>query len=211
MKRILTYTIGFGIVASAFIGVNSTEAETRTSELDSKGVTISESSQPLLSVSPSSANRSDNENNYREKSYSFSLDPIFVNFDDDIVYKDEDFAKENVQHAFNILNDITDNGTDFSKVNGLYNNEDWAEFVEVMANLKYEGFEDSEILNDLNVAGALILQAEGHYDEPSFTYLYKVIADLHSGIEGEAVENKMTRTFENDSIDEVLDYMDTKK
>ena len=72
---------------------------------------------------------------------------------------------------------------------------DWETFVEDIARLKYDNFGKSEILNDLNNAGALILQAEVYDDQPSFQYLYKLISDLNAGIHDEHPSYGLSRAY----------------
>lgn|SRR5699024_9269396 len=209
-KRALPIALGIGIVLTGIVGVHATEAGTRTNVKTTNNETLSSSTIPTQYKTPEYMNRSDIENQFREKSYSFALGLGYVDFEDKVAYKDEKAAKERLKTALNFLEDLTGGGNDFTAVEGLQFNDEWSKFIEDIAILKYEDLAESEILNDLNVAGALILQSEGHYDEPSLRYLYQVISDLNSGVNGESVKYEVTKAFGDDSFEEIQQYLKSK-
>ncbi|PRS16518.1 hypothetical protein C6W27_08950 [Bacillus paralicheniformis] len=212
MKRIISVAIGATIL---FAGVCVVYAEgdeltTRSNVKTTDNETLHSSNIPLQKTTPRHENRSEVVNKFRETAYSFSLGFDYVDFEEEISYKDEESAKERLQSVTNYLNTLTDNGKDFSAAENLQRNDEWKKFVEDVARLKYEDFDKSEILNDLNVAGALILQAEMHKDKPSLQYLYETINDLNSVVQGNSDKNGITRTFGNDSFEEVQSYLKSK-
>ncbi|TRM10348.1 hypothetical protein FH966_00660 [Lentibacillus cibarius] len=214
MKRIIPTVTGAVLLFTGAIAVYAEESETnsttRTNVVNVDNEVLQSSEFPSKYESPKHKERSYVVNKFRETSYSFSLGLNYVDFEKDIAYKNEEATKERLQSVKNYLDKLTDNGNDFSAVNGLQRNDEWKEFVEDVAHLKYSGFDKSEILNDLNVVGALILQAEMHKDEPSLEFLYKTISDLNSIVQGTSDEYKITRTFGNDSFEEVQTYLKSK-
>jgi hypothetical protein len=93
----------------------------------------------------------------------------------------------------------------------LQHDDKWMEFVENIARLKYEEFDNSQILNDLDVAGALMLQVEGHYDETSLVFLYQIISDLYSGINNEADKFGVASVFgKEERFQQIHNYLQSK-
>ncbi|BBU40680.1 hypothetical protein APP_29720 [Aeribacillus pallidus] len=149
---------------------------------------------------------------FKNDSYSFALSLKYVDYEDKVAFKNEQTAKQRLKNVQKFLDELTDHGTSFHAVNNLEINDKWHKFVKDVAYLKYYGFDESEILNDLNVAGALILQAENYYDKPSLNYLYQIFTDLNSAIHGEKVKYNVTRTFSQESqFKKVSLYLDSKK
>ncbi|WP_018933275.1 hypothetical protein [Gracilibacillus lacisalsi] len=212
MKRIISVAIGATILLAGVCVVyaEGDELTTRSNVKTTDNETLQSSNIPLQKTTPRHENRSEVVNKFRETAYSFSLGFDYVDFEEEISYKDEETAKERLQSATNYLNTLTDNGKDFSAAENLQRNDEWKKFVKDVARLKYEDFDKSEILNDLNVAGALILQAEMHKDKPSLQYLYETINDLNSVVQGNSDKNENTRTFGNDAFEEVQSYLKSK-
>jgi hypothetical protein len=212
LKRIISVAIGATILLAGVCVVyaEGDELTTRSNVKTTDNETLQSSNIPLQKTTPRHENRSEVVNKFRETAYSFSLGFDYVDFEEEISYKDEETAKERLQSATNYLNTLTDNGKDFSAAENLQRNDEWKKFVKDVARLKYEDFDKSEILNDLNVAGALILQAEMHKDKPSLQYLYETINDLNSIVQGNSDKNEITRTFGNDSFEEVQSYLKSK-
>ncbi|MEH7353485.1 hypothetical protein V7150_07875 [Neobacillus drentensis] len=219
MKKTLPLILGVGLFGFGIFGLNGesgeskVEAKTRTNvyTVDGKNLFSSHLVQQIETPATTQKNNSENNANFKDESYSFSLDLEFVDFESNIEYKDEQAAKEHLQLVMNYLNDITKNGTDFSAAARLQNDSEWKKFVDNIANLKYNDFSRSEILNDLSIAGALILQVERHYDEPSLTFLYEVIYDLNSNVNGGESKFNVTRSFGNkENFPEVYKYLQSK-
>lgn len=217
MKKSLSFFLGVGLFVLGFFGlmvVNGeieSEAQTRTNVHTIDGKTLQSSVLELQKEAPAQSKNSEIEMKFKDESYSFSLGLQLFDFKNNVAYKDEQSTKDHLRLAMNYLNDLTMNGTDFSAAARLQNDSEWTEFVEDIASLKYNYFSKSEVLNDLNMAGALILQAERHYDEPSLRYLYEVIFDLDSSINGEADKFNVTRSFgKEEQFQEIYKYLQSK-
>ncbi|MGR6115016.1 hypothetical protein ACTHHL_00305 [Aeribacillus composti] len=160
----------------------------------------------------STAEEQDLSDIFKNDSYAFALSLQYVDYEDKVVFKNEQIAKQRLKNVQKYLDDLTDHGTSFHAVENLEINDKWQKLVEDVAYLKYYGFDESEILNDLNIAGALILQAENYYDKPSLSYLYQIFTDLNSAINGEKVKYNVTRTFSPESqFKRVSLYLASKK
>ena len=219
MKKTLPLILGVGLFSYGIFGLtvdsgeSKVEAKTRTNvyTVDGKNLFSSHPNQRIKTQATTQINNSQNRPNFKDESYSFSLDLEFVDFESNVEYKDEQAAKEHLHLVMNYLNEITKNGTDFSSATRMQNDSEWKKFVDNIANLKYDDFSQSEILNDLSIAGALILQVERHYDEPSLTFLYEVIYDLNSNVNGGESKFNVTRSFGNkENFPEVYKYLQSK-
>ncbi|PHA62846.1 hypothetical protein [Bacillus wiedmannii] len=195
MKNKIAIAAMSGILVTSLVGLKA-YADTRTNVQNPDGSVSTSVSETQYGTSKE-ATQSEIENKFLNDSYKFSMGPKYIEFDHKVDYKagEESSAKEGLKNASDFLNELTKNGTDFSAVKSLQENEEWTKFVENISNLKYNVFEKSEVLNDLNNAGALILQAEGHYDEPSLQLLYKLVSELEAGVNGKSVDAELTRTF----------------
>jgi hypothetical protein len=199
------------LVINVSDGESEREAETNISKQSIDGKTDQTSSVESQKVTAIHLTNSAIETKFKDESYSFSLEPRFVHYEDNVSYKDEQVAKEHLQSASNYLNKLTKSGTNFSAAAWLQDDDEWTNFVEDIARLKYENFAESQVLNDLDVVGALILQAERHYDEPSLRYLYEIISDLNSGSKNEADKYGVTLSFgEEEQFQEVHKYLQSK-
>ncbi|MCU5493498.1 hypothetical protein OCB70_14040 [Bacillus cereus] len=204
MKNKIAIVAMSGILVTSLVGLKA-YANTRTSVQNPDGSATTSVSETQYGTSKFET-QSEIENKFLDDSYKFSMGPKYVEFDHKVVYKtgEESSAKEGLKNASDFLNGLTKNGTDFSSVKSLQENEEWTKFVENISNLKYNVFEKSEVLNDLNNAGALILQAEGHYDEPSLQLLYKLVSELEAGINGESVDTDLTRAFGKEAKNQIV-------
>lgn len=202
-----------GVLVTGMIGFGIVNAETRTNVQTVDGKAISSSIEKSQKEKPEFANHSAIENKFKDDSYSFALSLNYIDFENKVAYQDkkEAEAKERLRAVTKYLNDLTHNGTDFSAADRLQNDDDWTQFVEEVARLKYNDFDKSEILNDLNNIGALIFQAEGYYDEPSLKYLYEIVSDLNAGINGGKVDFNVSRAFGDEETEKtVYKYLQSK-
>jgi hypothetical protein len=212
MKRTMTILLGAGLVVSGIFGVNVAKGEaniepvTRSNVFTVDGKKLESSVIELQKETPQHLNNSAIETKFKDESYSFSLGLKFKDYKKNVAYKNEEMAKKRLQSVTDYLNRLTKNGTDFSEATWLQDDNEWTKFVEDVGRLKYEDFAESEALNDINVAGALILQAERYYDEPSLRYLNEVISDLNSGVNGGAVKFNVTRSFGNQVKSQEIHY-----
>jgi hypothetical protein len=217
VKRTMTILLGAGLVVSGVFGVNVASGEaknqpvTRSNVFTVDGKNLQSSVIELQKETPQHLSNSAIETKFKDDSYSFSLGLQFNDYKKKVAFKNEEMTKQRLQSVTDYLNQLTKNGTDFSEAAWLQNDKEWTKFVEEVGRLKYEDFAESEAINDLNVAGALILQAERYYDEPSLRYLYEVISDLNSGVNGGAVKFNVTGSFGNQvNTQEIHDYLKSK-
>lgn len=209
--------MGLLVLVSGLTIVNEeskSEAKIRTNVYTRDGKSFWSSAGESQKEPPAQLKNSEIEAKFKDESYAFSLSLQYADFEKNVVYKDElaeQASKDHLQSASNYLNKLTKNGTDFTSSAWLQNDEEWTMFVKDIARLKYEDFANSEVINDLNIAGALILQAERYYDEPSLRYLYQVISDLNSGIRNESDKFNVTLSFgEEAQFQEIHKYLQSK-
>lgn len=207
MHKKFLYIFFTGVITIIFLGVIAISGKTETKNVPMNFLKDSVLATPEELASVANLGKSSSlEDKFRTASYNFSLQPQYPQFQDKVIYQPEKEVetKERLQHVANYLETLTKHGTDFSEAKSLRNMGDWKTFVEDIARLKYDNFGKSEILNDLNNAGALILQAEVYDDQPSFQYLYKLISDLNAGIHDEQPSYGLSRTYGTEITDQTI-------
>ncbi|BBO00318.1 MULTISPECIES: hypothetical protein [Sporolactobacillus] len=206
MKRIFSIVsiismVLFGLTVSSANG----EGRTRTSVTTPDG-------KLLLPASESHDNlpqRTGKEHAYKDAWYSFSLTLDYPHYKNQVAYKDKSAAKQTLRRAKTYLDEVTVKGHDFSAASDLQRDPSWEKFGENLAKLQNRDFGESEILNDLNNAGALFLQVQRYDDEPSLRYLYEIISDLSRKLNGGSKFYGITRTYGNKS-EAIHSYLESK-
>ncbi|WZY01580.1 hypothetical protein NSQ26_05960 [Bacillus sp. FSL W7-1360] len=204
MKKGMLLAVGcVATVALSITVVVNANAETKSTVLEPKLTTMLEHE---FDSTPSDESV---EGKYKNDAYAFSLQPKYEKYELDVLFKDDqkDQAVELLSNATEKLGDLTSEGTDFSAASTAQSDNDWKSIVLDLAELK-NVVEESNLVNDLNNAGALVLQVESHYDEPSLQLLYKLISDLNAAVNGEDTEYHLTMTF--DDSEKIVEHVKSK-